>query len=144
MAASSARLLALFLVPALAALGGIDFDVQRYLGQWHQVAATPAWFQSDCVADTTADYALAEDGGITVANFCHAADGELKQAEGMARFTGTGADVMKRIATPLVGGILTSGFTVLVIMPIVYYLWRGIGIPKGPKFTGFPSLKELS
>lgn len=58
--------------------------------------------------------------------------------------TGTGADVMKRIATPLVGGILTSGFTVLVIMPIVYFLWRGIGVPRGEKFRGFPSLKELS
>ena len=58
--------------------------------------------------------------------------------------TGTGADVMKRIATPLVGGILTSGFTVLVIMPIVYFLWRGIGVPRGEKFKGFPSLKELS
>jgi len=58
--------------------------------------------------------------------------------------TGTGADVMKRIATPLVGGILTSGFTVLVIMPIVYFLWRGVGVPKGDKFRGFPSLKELS
>jgi Cu(I)/Ag(I) efflux system membrane protein CusA/SilA len=58
--------------------------------------------------------------------------------------TGTGADVMKRIATPLVGGILTSGFTVLVIMPIVYFLWRGVGVPKGEKFKGFPSLKELS
>ncbi|MBI1355735.1 MAG: CusA/CzcA family heavy metal efflux RND transporter [Acidobacteria bacterium] len=58
--------------------------------------------------------------------------------------TGTGADVMKRIATPLIGGIVTSGFTVLVIMPIVYFLWRGIGVPKGEKFRGFPSLKELS
>ena len=58
--------------------------------------------------------------------------------------TGTGSDVMKRIATPLVGGILTSGFTVLVIMPIVYYLWRGIGLPKGAKFTGFRNLTESS
>ena len=24
-----------------------DFDVDRYLGQWHQVAAIPAWFQAD-------------------------------------------------------------------------------------------------
>jgi apolipoprotein D and lipocalin family protein len=69
-----------------------DFDVHRYLGQWHQVAATPAWFQSDCVADTTADYALAENGGVTVVNSCLAADGSLKQAEGRARFTGTGTD----------------------------------------------------
>ena len=51
--------------------------------------------------------------------------------------TGTGADVMKRIATPLVGGIMTSGFTVLVIFPVVYYLWRSHGLPKGKGFSGF-------
>ncbi len=51
--------------------------------------------------------------------------------------TGAGADVMKRIATPLVGGIVTSGFTVLVIFPVVYYLWRSHGMPKGKGFSGF-------
>ena len=58
--------------------------------------------------------------------------------------TGTGADVMKRVATPLVGGIVTSGFTVLVIYPVVYYLWRSRGLPKGRPFTGFRTLKETS
>jgi len=58
--------------------------------------------------------------------------------------TGTGADVMKRIATPLVGGIVTSGFTVLVIFPVVYYLLRSRGLPKGAKFTGFRDLQEAS
>ena len=51
--------------------------------------------------------------------------------------TGTGADVMKRIATPLVGGIVTSGFTVLVIFPVWYYLWCSRGLPKGKGFSGF-------
>ncbi len=58
--------------------------------------------------------------------------------------TGTGADVMKRIATPLIGGIVTSGFTVLVIFPVVYYLLRSRGLPKGAKFTGFRDLQEAS
>ena len=58
--------------------------------------------------------------------------------------TGTGADVMKRIATPLVGGVVTSGFTVLVIFPVVYYLLRSRGLPKGAKFTGFRQLPEAS
>ena len=58
--------------------------------------------------------------------------------------TGTGADVMKRIATPLVGGVVTSGFTVLVIFPVVYYLLRSRGLPKGAKFTGFRKLPEAS
>jgi len=58
--------------------------------------------------------------------------------------TGTGADVMKRIATPLVGGILTSGFTVLVILPVVYYLWRGCGLPRGEPFHRFHEIEEAS
>ena len=58
--------------------------------------------------------------------------------------TGAGADVMKRVATPLIGGVITSGFTVLVIYPVVYYLWRSRGLPKGRPFTGFQTLKETS
>ncbi len=43
--------------------------------------------------------------------------------------TGAGADVMKRIATPLVGGVVTSGVVVLLVYPIIYYLWRSRGLP---------------
>ena len=42
--------------------------------------------------------------------------------------TGAGADVMKRIATPLVGGVLTSGIVVLVVFPVVFYLWKARGL----------------
>jgi len=38
--------------------------------------------------------------------------------------TGTGADVMKRIAAPMVGGVVTSTISVLVVYPAIYYLWR--------------------
>jgi Cu(I)/Ag(I) efflux system membrane protein CusA/SilA len=37
---------------------------------------------------------------------------------------GTGADVMKRIAAPMVGGVITSTISVLVVYPAIYYLWR--------------------
>jgi len=37
---------------------------------------------------------------------------------------GTGADVMKRIAAPMVGGLLTSAFLTLEIIPVVYTYWR--------------------
>ena len=57
--------------------------------------------------------------------------------------TGTGADVMKRIATPLVGGVVTSGVVVLVIYPVIYYLWKSRGLPKGEPFRGFRSVKEI-
>ena len=39
--------------------------------------------------------------------------------------TGTGADVMKRIATPMVGGMMTSVAVVLLVYPAIYYIWKG-------------------
>ena len=38
--------------------------------------------------------------------------------------SGTGSDVMKAIAAPLVGGLFTSFILELVIYPPVYFLWR--------------------
>jgi copper/silver efflux system protein len=38
--------------------------------------------------------------------------------------TGTGADVMKRIAAPMVGGILTSFIMELVVYPAIYAIWK--------------------
>mgnify|MGYP000901107764 CR=1 FL=1 len=47
---------------------------------------------------------------------------------------GAGADVMKRIAAPMVGGVLTSGIMELLVYPVIFYLWRGRGL--------FPSIEE--
>ena len=38
---------------------------------------------------------------------------------------GAGADVMKRIAAPMVGGVVTSGLMELLVYPVIFYLWRG-------------------
>jgi Cu(I)/Ag(I) efflux system membrane protein CusA/SilA len=37
---------------------------------------------------------------------------------------GTGADVMKRIAAPMVGGMISSTILTLVVIPAVYSLWK--------------------
>ena len=37
---------------------------------------------------------------------------------------GTGADVMKRIAAPMVGGMLTSTVLTLLVIPAIYSLWK--------------------
>ncbi|MCA9722139.1 MAG: efflux RND transporter permease subunit, partial [Gemmatimonadetes bacterium] len=37
---------------------------------------------------------------------------------------GTGTDVMKRIAAPMVGGMLTSTILTLVVIPAIYLIWR--------------------
>ncbi|HET9599568.1 MAG TPA: CusA/CzcA family heavy metal efflux RND transporter [Anaeromyxobacteraceae bacterium] len=44
--------------------------------------------------------------------------------------TGTGADVMKRIAAPMVGGLVTSFLLELLVYPAVYMLWKGKGLPR--------------
>ncbi len=38
--------------------------------------------------------------------------------------TGTGADLMKRIAAPMVGGLVTSFLMELLVYPPVYFLWK--------------------
>lgn len=37
---------------------------------------------------------------------------------------GTGADVMKRIAAPMVGGVVTSVLMELAVYPVIYFWWR--------------------
>jgi len=37
---------------------------------------------------------------------------------------GTGADVMRRVAAPMVGGLATSFLLELLVYPAVYLLWR--------------------
>ncbi|MBU4261880.1 MAG: hypothetical protein KKC76_08385 [Proteobacteria bacterium] len=32
---------------------------------------------------------------------------------------------MKRIAAPMVGGVVTSGVMELLVYPVIYFLWRG-------------------
>jgi Cu(I)/Ag(I) efflux system membrane protein CusA/SilA len=39
--------------------------------------------------------------------------------------SGTGADVMKRIAAPMVGGLVTSFLLELTVYPAIFALWRG-------------------
>ena len=37
---------------------------------------------------------------------------------------GAGADVMKRIATPMVGGVVTSTLMELIVYPAIFFVWR--------------------
>jgi len=38
---------------------------------------------------------------------------------------GAGADVMKRIAAPMIGGMVTSTILTLAVIPAIYAIWRG-------------------
>src|SRR5437899_1611839 len=43
--------------------------------------------------------------------------------------TQAGADVMKRIAAPMIGGVVTSAILELLIYPVIYVIWRRPELP---------------
>lgn len=51
--------------------------------------------------------------------------------------TGSGADVMKRIAAPMIGGLLSSAFLTLELIPVVYTYWRYAQLERSRR-TGVP------
>ncbi len=46
-----------------------EVDIERYMGLWYEIASYPAPFQLGCT-NTTAEYALRDDGTVTVRNCC--------------------------------------------------------------------------
>ena len=44
--------------------------------------------------------------------------------------TQAGADVMKRIAAPMIGGVVTSAILELLIYPVIFVIWRQRSLPK--------------
>ena len=55
---------------------------------------------------------------------------------------GAGADVMKRIAAPMVGGVVTSGMMELLVYPVIFFLWRGKSLNKSPEPTEIGDIHE--
>ncbi len=45
--------------------------------------------------------------------------------------TGTGADVMKRLAAPMVGGVASAMLLTLLVIPAIYVIWRWRMLSKG-------------
>jgi Cu(I)/Ag(I) efflux system membrane protein CusA/SilA len=44
---------------------------------------------------------------------------------------GAGSEVMQRIAVPMIGGMVSSTLLTLVVIPAIYALIKGIGLPAG-------------
>ena len=59
-------------------------DLNRYAGDWFEIARFENRFQRQCVGDVTANYARRPDGRIDVVNRCRTADGQT-EARGVAR-----------------------------------------------------------
>jgi apolipoprotein D and lipocalin family protein len=88
-------------LPALQAVPSIDLN--RYQGQWYQIAYYPNTFQKQCVANTTATYKPLANGQIEVINQCKTADGSISKAVGAAR-----VKPPKFLGVPVAKGTVTS------------------------------------
>lgn len=68
-----------------------DFDPDRYLGTWYEIARFPVPFQRGCTA-TTATYGAVDADTISVLNQCRdgSPDGPLKSIQGTADIVGPG------------------------------------------------------
>ena len=62
-----------------------DVNLESYMGTWHEQARFPMYFQRKCDRNTTAQYSPRPDGRVDVVNRCESRDGELIEAQAIAR-----------------------------------------------------------
>lgn len=55
-------------------------DLKRYSGKWYEIAKYPNRFQRQCIANTTAQYTIKQNGRIEVLNSCTKKDGVTDSA----------------------------------------------------------------
>jgi apolipoprotein D and lipocalin family protein len=73
------------MAPAVALTPVTDFDLNRYYGNWYEIASIPGFLQSHCARDTQSQYTAADNGGIATRSHCLRADGSIESNEGRAR-----------------------------------------------------------
>lgn len=61
-----------------------EFDLERYLGLWHEIGRLPLKWEDTDATEVTATYSLNDDGSIKVDNRCFDKDGAPTQSEGQA------------------------------------------------------------
>ncbi len=44
---------------------------------------------------------------------------------------GSGSEVMKRIAAPMIGGMVSATVLTLIVVPVIYAIWKGWALPDG-------------
>lgn len=75
-----------------------EVDLERYAGLWYEIAKIPNRFQKKCARGTTANYLLREDGRITVINRCFKENGDVEEAEGIAKVEDTASNAKLKVS----------------------------------------------
>ena len=93
---------------ALGSLGGPELtqvdsvDLERYAGEWFQVAAIPQPYTLQCTNDTRAEYAVTAPGTVSVRNSCGSAISSDSVIEGEAKVRDTDTNASLRVNFPMV------------------------------------------
>jgi apolipoprotein D and lipocalin family protein len=107
-----------------------QLDLSRYAGLWHEIARLPSHFQRDCASYVTAQYTLRQDDLIGVRNTCRDADGDLLQAQGVARtVAGAPGRLQVRFAPDWLAWLplVWADYWVIALDP--GYQWAMVGTP---------------
>lgn len=108
-----------------------DFQLQRYLGRWYEIARLDHSFERG-LSRVTADYTLRDDGGVTVVNRGFSAEkGKWVDATGKAYFVGSPAVGHLKVSFfgPFYGSYVIFGLDrenyeyAFVCGPNTKYLW---------------------
>jgi apolipoprotein D and lipocalin family protein len=81
-------------------------DLSQYMGKWYEIAAIPMFFERQCVANTTAEYAQLVSGEVSVFNSCEKANGKRQSAVGQGKVVDTPSNAKLKISflnLPLLG-----------------------------------------
>lgn len=111
-------------------------DLDRYVGQWYEIARFDNRFQKTCAGGVTATYARRADGRLDVINACRKAGGATTSARGVARPAAAG--VTSRLEVRFAPAFLS-------FLPMVWgdYWIIGLGSDYDWAVVGSPDRKYL-
>jgi len=104
-------------------------DLDRYVGDWFEIARFPNRFQRQCTGNVTASYARRADGRLDVVNRCRTRDG-ADEARGVARVVDpTGARLKVRFAPAVLSWLPFVWGDYWVLGLADDYSWATVGSP---------------
>lgn len=106
-----------------------SLDLNRYAGQWHEIARLPMYFERRCLDGVTAIYTPKADGTIRVENTCRTRNGQMA-ISGVARIKdGQPGALEVRFAPGWLSWLPVSWADYWVIEVDSNYRWAVIGNP---------------
>jgi apolipoprotein D and lipocalin family protein len=110
-----------------------DFDIDRYLGQWYEIARFPNRFQRRCAGDVSALYQRLPDRTVQVSNRCVTRTGVVDEAEGQARGLegGVPAQLQVRFAPEWLAWLPVVWADYWVVALDAQYRYAAVSEPRG-------------